>query len=315
MEGYVIMGYYRQKKSNKGKLFLFSILFIIMVAAICWIVIKQDNKKLIKNDSSNGDQLSSNITESSDQNSKATGFDEETIEAYAALPFFQDELKNRYVAYKEQHDDMSYEQAIVYVNIGLDTPYYSNIKTVSNAASITAIVNKYNGIGKYEPNDLVKISSVNSTKELYMRKEACGAFEKMCNDARTEGYDIRAMSAYRSYNRQNELYNNYVATDGKEAADTYSARPGNSEHQTGLAVDIQGGTTGFESFKTTKESKWINDNSYKYGFIVRYPEGKERITGYMAEAWHIRYVGKEIAQKIHGEKITFDEYYAKHLSK
>ena len=110
---------------------------------------------------------------------------------------------------------------------------------------------------------------------------------------------------------QENLYNNYVSRDGKAEADTYSARAGHSEHQTGLAVDVGSSNNTFSGFKYTDEYDWVKDNAHLYGFIVRYEEGKEWITGYMAEAWHLRYVGVEAATYIYENDITFDEYYVK----
>ena len=116
-------------------------------------------------------------------------------------------------------------------------------------------------------------------------------------------------SGFRSYEYQTQLYQNYVNKDGKEAADTYSARPGYSEHQTGLAFDILNGTGGLlgENLQDEKAIEWLHSHAHEYGFIVRFQEGKEAITGYQAEAWHLRYVG-DIAEKIYTSKQTLEEY-------
>ncbi len=134
------------------------------------------------------------------------------------------------------------------------------------------------------------------------------AFNKMKSDASGDGVSLKVISGYRSYSRQSTIYNNYVSKDGKAKADTYSARAGHSEHQTGLAADINSLST---SFINTKEGKWLNDNCYKYGFIIRYPKGKNDITGYMYEPWHIRYVGVDLATKLYnsGNWITIEEYF------
>ncbi len=117
-------------------------------------------------------------------------------------------------------------------------------------------------------------------------------------------------SGFRSYEYQTKLYQNYVNKDGKEAADTYSARPGYSEHQTGLAFDILNGAGGLlgENPQDEKAIEWLHSHAHKYGFIVRFLEGKEAITGYQAEAWHLRYVG-DIAEKIYTSKQTLEEYF------
>ena len=132
-------------------------------------------------------------------------------------------------------------------------------------------------------------------------------YNNMKNDAANEGINLRIISGFRSYNTQKTLYNNYVARDGQAEADRYSARAGHSEHQTGLAADINSLE---QSWENTKEGKWLNDNCYKYGFIIRYPKGKEGVTGYMFEPWHIRYVGVDIATILYnnGNWITLEEY-------
>lgn len=134
------------------------------------------------------------------------------------------------------------------------------------------------------------------------------AFNSMQKDASKEGLNLYISSGYRSYYTQKTLYNNYVARDGVANADTYSARAGHSEHQTGLAFDLN---TIDESFANTKEGKWVSNNCYKYGLILRYPKGKENITGYIYESWHLRYVGVELATKLYnnGNWITLEEYY------
>lgn len=143
-------------------------------------------------------------------------------------------------------------------------------------------------------------------------KDARNAFEELNAAAQLDGYKFNAFSTYRSYDRQVGLYDAYVKRDGKKAADTYSARPGYSEHQTGLAFDI--GAVGDEAdfadnkFGATKAGQWLAKNAHKYGFIMRYPEGKEDVTGYMHESWHFRYVGKKIATEIYNKNETLEEY-------
>lgn len=141
-----------------------------------------------------------------------------------------------------------------------------------------------------------------------LTKKTTNAFYKMQEAAKMEGLNLYISSGFRSYNKQNTLYNNYVARDGKKAADTYSARAGYSEHQTGLAFDVN---TISSAFDNTKEAKWLAQNCYKYGFILRYPKGKESETGYMYESWHFRYVGEELASKLYnnGDWITLETYF------
>ena len=146
----------------------------------------------------------------------------------------------------------------------------------------------------------------------FMRAEAADAFMKLAGDAAAQGLDIVMTTAYRSYDYQSVLWNNNVNRYGNEIdANVISAKPGQSEHQTGLAVDISTADIGYqllESFADTDEGKWIAEHAHEYGFILRYLEGKSDITGYVYEPWHIRYVGKTAAAEIKDSGLTLEEY-------
>ncbi|WP_423190383.1 D-alanyl-D-alanine carboxypeptidase family protein [Alkalibacterium sp. f15] len=138
-------------------------------------------------------------------------------------------------------------------------------------------------------------------------KEARSVFNKMASASNKEGIKLTAFSTYRSFDYQKNLYNNYVKKDGEKAADRYSAKPGHSEHQTGLAFDVS--QTGAKNpFAESNASRWMAKNAHKYGFIVRYPKGKEHITGYMYEPWHLRYLGIDLATKVYNSGKTLEEY-------
>ena len=139
-----------------------------------------------------------------------------------------------------------------------------------------------------------------------LTSETQSAFNKMSADAYSSaGLSLRVCSGYRSYSYQSTLYNNYVRDRGQAAADTFSARPGHSEHQTGLAIDINNASGYFDN---TPEAKWVEDNCWKYGFILRYPKGKQDITGYKYESWHVRYVGYPLSKEIHDSGLTLEEF-------
>lgn len=132
--------------------------------------------------------------------------------------------------------------------------------------------------------------------------DAVYALNKM---RRESGYDMKLISGFRSYNVQLAVYKNWCSLDGVEAAETYSSRPGHSEHQTGLTVDI---TRTEEDYADTDEGRWVAENCHKYGFIVRYPKGAESITGYTYEPWHLRYLGKSTATLVHDSGLTLEEF-------
>lgn len=212
----------------------------------------------------------------------------------------------RYLKYIE-NNDYDVKDAVTYVNIGLDLKGYSKYQeyTESEAKDITILVNKYHKLpDDYEPDDLVSLAYNPNYK---LRKPAADAFAKLTSAALVDNVVFYPFSTYRSYKTQSVLYNNYKNRDGETKADTYSARPGFSEHQLGLAVDVR--SSNLSDNLTNDHYKWMLDNSYKYGFIIRYPKGKQHITQFMEEPWHIRYLGVELATKVHDSGLTYDEYY------
>jgi len=225
------------------------------------------------------------------------------------LAYFDEDNLARYLKYDK---DLSAEDRVTYVNALLDYKYYTNVIDIEDPSDITVIVNKYHKLASdYVPNDLEAINpKYNQGFNNKMRKVAKVAFEKMCEAALEDNITIYSGSAYRSYSYQQSLYNRYVNANGFDAAETFSARAGYSEHQTGLATDVMNKRLDFIS-KNDKEYDWLINNSYKYGFILRYPEGKENITGYMYEEWHFRYLGVDIATELYKSNLTYEEYIAR----
>ena len=225
---------------------------------------------------------------------------------------YKPEYHERYIKYSEANPRLSHSDVVTYVNIGLDFPFYSEEikKQVEDPHSYLVLSNKY----IYLPESFVPEGYAKTDgRVLSLRGEAQKQFDKMRSDAEKDGISINIISGYRSYAIQREVYNNYKRND-PAGADTYSARPGHSEHQTGLSADINtaSSTAGFEN---TKEYAWLNENAHNYGFILRYPKGKEWITGYIFEPWHWRYIGVETAGKLKESDITLDEYHAIYLHK
>ena len=170
------------------------------------------------------------------------------------------------------------------------------------------IVNKTYSLPKdFRPTDPYSNTDKDWAIEM-IDKTATNAFKSMQSDAQAIGLNIYIASGFRGYNSQERIYNSYVAKDGRDAADTYSARPGYSEHQSGLCFDLNSVN---DSFAATNEGKWVNDNAHLYGFVIRFPKGKEDKTGYQYESWHLRYVGKDLAKKLYnnGDWISLEEYY------
>ena len=191
--------------------------------------------------------------------------------------------------------------------------FYENIKLITDTNKIDVLVNKNNKLdNNYIPKDLEPINSDYTIGMQYLRSEAKYYFEKMCEKAKTEGLNIKAVSTFRTSDYQDKLYKNYSIEKGIEYADMCSARMGHSEHQTGLAVDVSDLLGEYNDFLNTKEFIWMKDNAYKFGFILRYPKYKTDITGFKYEPWHYRYIGKKISNYIYNNNITLEEYKKSH---
>ena len=194
---------------------------------------------------------------------------------------------------------------IVASNIAKTTNNF-DIYTINGVTYVdnTLIVNKSFSLPQnYQPLNENNINCLDCLDSQMMEQ-----FFKMQADAFMNNLNLFISSGFRSFERQQELYTMYTSKDGQEMADIYSARPGHSEHQTGLAFDLNSVDS---SFADTAEGKWVNENCYKYGFIVRYPKDKETITGYKYEPWHLRYVGESLAKIIYnnGNWLTLEEYF------
>lgn len=233
------------------------------------------------------------------------------IDKYLEYSYFKEEKLERYIAYS--NGGLSISDVILRVNIGLDQKYYTDT-VITDEFSHTMLVNKYYGLSEdFKVENLEKISSSYSMGDYYLEKTARNAFEKMASDMKKKKLYILANSSYRSFKDQSITYQYYLKLNGKDYVDEYVARAGFTEHSTGLSIDIK--ARDYNYFKNSKEFVWLQDNAHKYGFILRYPEGKEHITGFKYEAWHYRYVGVDIASYIYKNNITFDEYYMMFLDK
>ena len=224
--------------------------------------------------------------------------------------FIEKNLK-KYLKYKET-GKKSINDTIAIVNVGANNDWYTHTKKSNIKLKELMLTNKFYYLDKsYNSNNMVKVSNTYSYGNNQMlTNDTFEAFKKMWKDAKEENLTLIINSSFRSYEDQEEVYEFYKSTKGEEDADLIAAHPGFSEHQTGMAIDIQTYKSSAKTFENFDEFKWLEKNAYKYGFILRYPKDKEDITGYDYESWHWRYVGLDVAKYIQENKITFDEYYA-----
>ena len=234
------------------------------------------------------------------------------IEEFLSVDYAKLENLDRYVLYKEKENDDA-ETTVLYVNMDFDKEDYVDPIVIDDFDDYV-LVNKHRQLSSdYIPDDLVTIDDeyVKANEEIEIERNVAKAFYDMAEAASKDGMELMVSSGYRSYADQEEITNTYLELYGQNYVDNYVAKPGFSEHQTAMSLDIA--SKSVDTFVESNEYSWMMDNAYKYGFILRYPKSKEDITGYKCEAWHYRYVGKKIAKYIKEHNITYDEYYVMFL--
>ena len=232
--------------------------------------------------------------------------------AMEQVAFFRQDNMAYYAMFFNERPDLSPERVVLYVNIGLHYDFYERVFYVADSYQYTVLVNKFfRNAASFSPSDLVAVAPGH-----YLRQSAATAFLDMQAHMYAQGLPIVARSAYRSYQTQRDLFNRNVANMGQAWADMWNARPGHSEHQLGLAIDVlqpgQGGVSlGAAGFDQTPQYTWMLQNAHNFGFILSYPEAYTHVTGYAYEPWHWRYVGIETASYMSQQGIpTLDHYWA-----
>ena len=235
------------------------------------------------------------------------------LEEFYEYPYAKLKYYDRYLAYTDETGEDE-RTTVIHVNLNMDKVEYDDAESVDKF-SFDMLVNKYHMLDEdFEPEDMMVMPKDYTGNEEYSaNRTAVNALIQMFEAAKTEGLEMVVNSAYRSYQDQIDIQEYYRKWYGDNYVKNYVARPGFSEHQTGVAFDI--GSTSSNVFANSKEYAWMQENAYKYGFIMRFSKKAEAITGFRSEPWHYRYVGKEIAEYIHEHNITFEEYYVMFLDK
>lgn len=236
----------------------------------------------------------------------------DSLTKFITSKYFMLNRLNRYIEYHKNNNQIDISRIVSIVNANMDKEIYTDVKTVFQDDELV-LVNKFHKLESSAViNDLKEISIQYAYDGHKLKEEAALAYIKMAKSAKKENITLIANVSYRSYQDQENAYNNYKSKYGITKADLLAARAGHSEHQTGLALNITTRLSGKE-FIDTEAYNWLKNNAHKFGFILRYPEGKEDITGFSFEPEHFRYVGIDVATKIYEEDITFDEYYAYYI--
>ena len=243
-------------------------------------------------------------------------------DSFTSLNYYLPLQKKRYENYKTKYPDLSDEEVVTYVNMNLDYNFYDHIIIQSNPSALNTLVNKYYRLdNNFSPSDLVYINdgytSTNDPAYKYRKHQMSSVvyndFVALRNKCRERGISFYVVSGYRSTLAQEKSYNHMVSTFSVDEADKTCSRPGHSEHTLGLACDVALDNYSFETIVNHPDYQWFAEIISDYGFIIRYPEGKDSLTGYSYEPWHLRYLGKDLAKKVTKSKLTYDEYYARNF--
>lgn len=249
------------------------------------------------------------------------GYDAEKINTLFALNFYRTENTARYLKYASEYPEYSLEDVVVRINIGLDVPFFTNTKVIEDTSNMGMLINKYNELPEgYEPAELMVTPSpctigvhysCSFNDPQYVEKTAGEHFQQLVDAAAEAGIKINSIASYRSYDYQYNLYHYYLNEQGQEYADLYYARPGQSEHNSGLAIDVTMNDMNYNEIELGPDYPWLIEHMADYGFILRYPEDKTELTGFGYESWHLRYVGEEIAKVVMENNWCLEEYYAR----
>ena len=298
----------KRKLKPAAKVFVL-LLFVIIIMGL-FFVFKNSHKDDKKNNEP--DKTETNNTTKPSNNASD---DKKEKNKFEDGKYYLEKNLDRYEAYAKENPDLDINEVIKCVNSGIDKTWYVDVEPTDLSKGNLMIINKLHYVDQnFEPDNLVSMSGYGNG---YLVKDAHDAYAEMYEAAKADGMNLIITTSYRNYGFQKTLYDRYVAEDGQANADTYSARPGYSEHHSGLAVDLSTPslTNAFTQFIYTNEYQWMQKNCYKYGFIQRYTDENQYITGYQPEAWHYRYVGKDVAKYIYENNITYEEYYAYFVEK
>lgn len=230
--------------------------------------------------------------------------------------YYIDEYFHKYLDFYSKNDKKDFKDVVALVNVEATRPWYEDPVVTDTSKNEKILVNKFYKLpDDYSPGTIKTFSKTYAYGEVKAEENCYKAFIEMANAAKKDGITLILTSGYRSSESQKAVYDDFKNKKGIEYADEFAARPGHSEHETGLALDILTYNAYTNTFKETEAYRWLQSHASDYGFIERYKEGLEYMTGYAPESWHYRYVGTEIAKEVESLNITYDEYYAFYIAK
>lgn len=309
----------KRRRIKKSAIIKLALIIIIIISLLLFIKVQKyhkTNEYKLKKIGYNKEEISIILKEPKENIDYIIGNEyNDQIDDIIKEKYYLNKNLEKYIEYKKNNENKNLLDVIAIINTNADKEEYKEPKKADIEKKELMLVNKYNYLEEnYTPENVKPISPMYAYDENNAPEEIMEHYKEMFYAAKNEGIDLIISSSYRSYKEQKETYEFYEQIKGDDVKD-YASLPGFSEHQTGLAFDILTLGVMTDDFDKTDEYKWLINNSYKYGFILRYPKDKEYITKFDYESWHYRYVGIEAAKVIHDENITFEEYYAYYIEK
>jgi len=283
------------------KVVLIVIIMIIGIKFIQGIQDKNSISKDLKKRGYNDEEITILLENLNEEEIKNISFKEYDgfLPKLISHKYYIKDNNQKYIEYIKDNNNL--DEVISIINVKADKDWYTFTTQIEDFSN-SMLVNKYYFLpADYNPNDIVSIKNWYAYDNQSIKKEVYDQYVKMHNAASNQGLRLIVETSYRTFEQQENIY---------RYSGDLAARPGFSEHQTGLALDIKTDKVSDSNFESSEEFTWLKNNAYKYGFILRYPKGKEKITGIKYEPWHYRYLGVDLATKVHDSGLTYEEYYA-----
>ncbi len=304
------------KKLNKFKLFgvIIALLLIIGAITIFSLIKKHHNSIEYKLEEKGYSEIEVSYIKANfdiSQISQILSIDySKNLIALSKEKYFRFDKLKEYLEYYNKNKNLTETDIVTKVNTHTNIDFYDEIIATDTSKKELMMVNKYYKLSEtYEPSDLVEVSSRYAYKGKYISESILESLKSMLESAMESGYVLVVTQGYRSYEDQLKAYENYKNSNGEASANAFVSKAGHSDYQTGLGLDIEPYNKTISNPNESEEHIWLMENSYKYGFILRYPEDKENITGFSYYPWRFRYVGVELSTYIYNNNITFEEYY------
>ena len=310
------------RKFNYYRFFVFIVILVSIIVGIILLIKRSNYRKTydyklsevgyskeevqIIKDKLDNNKIEILLTKSYDSNT--IGFLQEKYFLYKNL--------DKYLEYKKLYKSESLYNVVAIVNTEADVDWIDNMKEADTSKGNLILINRIYGVDSdYEVDDIIKVPVQYAYSGVKISESILDDIIMLIDAAKENGYTFVLSDGYRSYKEQEKLYNSYKNSAGIKEADRVAARPGHSEYETGISFNIVPYNKVYESPKESEEYKWLYDNAYKYGFIFRLPDAKEKLTGFEASTWRLRYVGYEVASIMKTENLCFEEYYAYYIDK